>query len=383
MLPAHTPACPLLASAKATTPRCTPRARPPACVAAVWRPSAHTPSQPGLGLTPLPATLSMPPAPFGLPPLGGGPTPLAARRRAVDGVASHMSAAAAEQLRSWGGGSGAVKLPSCTQLSLVPFVNIGMFDVSLGVGVPLLGEVRRRDDGGDPPLEHQLRDVAIGRAINRKVGEQLLGSGGPNDVRRRLPEILGLAQLQHGRALYRNLARIAPLHDLASDVQHHRRVLDVPDLLGCRDETVAHLREVDARTLPEDGVVLEDEHGLGRVIAPQALLPQSHVRSRAAALPLGHVVQGGQRLFVVEAVELAVPLPCHEVVGDVVSRLGGKAAELEALSAHLALNELLAVDTLVQVDVHAVEALLGAKVEHVLYARGRAAASLLLLGDAR
>ena len=118
-------------------------------------------------------------------------------------------------------------------------------------------------------------------------------------------------------------------------------------LLDAGDEALGELGELNARALPQHRVVLEDEHRLARVVAPQALLPQRDVRARAAALALGHVVQRGDRLPVVEAVELRVPLASHELVGDVVTRLGRKAAGLGALRAQLTLHQLLAVDAFV------------------------------------
>ena len=64
----------------------------------------------------------------------------------------------------------------------------GSLDVALGVGVALLGDLRARDDGGDVALEHELRDVAVGRAVDGQPREEHLGRCGPDDVRRRLPE---------------------------------------------------------------------------------------------------------------------------------------------------------------------------------------------------
>ena len=145
-----------------------------------------------------------------------------------------------------------------------------------------------------------------------------------------------------------------PATHLAADVEHDGLVLDVPELLDGLDEPVAQLRERHARLVPQHGIVLKDEHRLCRVIAPGALLPQRHMRAGAAALALGHLVHRRHRLLVVQAVEARMPLARHEGIAHLVPGLGGEAAALEALRAHLALDELAAVLTLRQVDVHRV-----------------------------
>ena len=56
-----------------------------------------------------------------------------------------------------------------SDLLLLPLVDVGVLDVALRVRVALLGDLRAGDDRGDVPLEDLLRDVAVGRAIDRKI----------------------------------------------------------------------------------------------------------------------------------------------------------------------------------------------------------------------
>jgi len=62
-------------------------------------------------------------------------------------------------------------------------VLVGVLDVALLIGVALLRDGRRRNDRREFALEHKLRDVAIGRRIDREVLEELLRCCRPNDVR--------------------------------------------------------------------------------------------------------------------------------------------------------------------------------------------------------
>ena len=99
---------------------------------------------------------------------------------------------------------------------------------------------------------------------------------------------------------------------------------------------------------------------MGAQLQYASLLPGgrgTHIRCalEVRALALGHLVLRRHRLLVVQAVELRVPAPRHEGVADLVARLGREAAALEALRAHLALDELATVLALRHVDVHRVE----------------------------
>lgn len=74
-------------------------------------------------------------------------------------------------------------------------VDVGVVDVSIAVRVRLPREVRLDHEGNQHARDGQSREEAISGRVDRKLREKLPGRRRPYDVRRRLVEVLRLAQL--------------------------------------------------------------------------------------------------------------------------------------------------------------------------------------------
>eukprot|EP00964_Phaeocystis_antarctica_P143321 scaffold108845_cov75-Phaeocystis_antarctica.AAC.2 len=201
-------------------------------------------------------------------------------------------------------------------------------DVALLVRRVLPRELRLRHQRAHVAAQRVPRDEVVHGAVHRQGREQPPRGGRPDHIARRLPDVLGLAQLDLRAALDGLAARVAPLGHVARQIEQAKTLRrDGVSLLEVRHELLDHL----TGAVLQDEVVLDHQQRRAAVALRRAPRPQHSMRHRATALARRQ--RDAPRLDsrrVVLGINGRVPRPRHHCIGCVRARQRRQPLRLDA-----------------------------------------------------